>query len=76
VWAQKYRKWILRDDLRDFVEQCIKEIAAGNYFEIEEMQIAEAHVYIFLEFALTYSISNFFQTAQGGTYTSCLWDLS
>ena len=58
VWAPKYRKWIVRGDLRDFVAQCMKEIAISNEFEIEAMQIAEDHVHIFLGFPPKYSISN------------------
>ena len=46
VWAPKYRKWILRGDLRKFVEGCFKEIAQLNEFEIEALEIAEDHVHI------------------------------
>jgi len=57
VWAPKYRKWILRDDVKDFVEQCFREIAASNEYEIDVMEIAEDHVHIFLRFPPRYSIS-------------------
>ena len=57
VWAPKYRKWILRGDLREFVETIVQEIAAANEFEIEAMEIAEEHVHIFLDFPPRYSIS-------------------
>ena len=57
VGAPKYRKWIVRGDLRDFVAQCMKEIAISNEFEIEAMQIAEDHVHIFLSFPPRYSIA-------------------
>jgi putative transposase len=67
VWAPKYRKWILRGDLRDFVEQYIKEIAISNDFEIEEMQIAEDHVHIFLGFPPKYSISNVVKRLKGAS---------
>jgi putative transposase len=67
VWAPKYRKWILRGDLRDFVEQCITEIAISNDFEIEQMQIAEDHVHIFLGFPPKYSISTVVKRLKGAS---------
>ena len=65
VWAPKYRKWILRGDIRNFVEECFKEIAVANEFEIEAMEIAEDHVHIFLGFPPRYSISNVIKRFKG-----------
>ena len=65
VWAPKYRKWILRGDLREFVETVFKEIAVANDFEIEAMEIAEDHVHIFLGFPPRYSISQVVQRVKG-----------
>ena len=65
VWAPKYRKWVLRGDLREFVKQCFQEIAVANNFEIEAMEIAEDHVHIFLGFAPRYSISQVVQRLKG-----------
>ena len=65
VWAPKYRKWILRGDIREYVERCFKEIAVINEFEIEEMEIAEDHVHIFLGFPPRYSISNVIKRFKG-----------
>ena len=70
VWAPKYRKWILRGDLRDFVEQCFREIAMNHDFEIEEMEIAEDHVHIFLGFAPKYSISDVVKSLKGASARS------
>jgi putative transposase len=67
VWAPKYRKWIMRGDLRDFVEQCLKEIAISHDFEIEEMEIAEDHVHIFLGFPPKYSISKVVKNLKGAS---------
>ena len=67
VWAPKYRKWILRGDLRDFVEACFKEIAVLNEFEIEALEIAEDHVHIFLGFPPRYSISQVVQRLKGNS---------
>jgi REP-associated tyrosine transposase len=65
IWAPKYRKWILRGDLREFVEIVFKEIALANEFEIEAMEIAEDHVHIFLGFPPRYSISQVVQRFKG-----------
>ena len=65
VWAPKYRKWILRGDIRDYVEDCFKKIAIANDFEIEAMEIAEEHVHIFLGFPPRYSISQVVQRLKG-----------
>lgn len=65
VWAPKYRKWVLRGDLREFVKQCFQKIAVVNDFEIEAMEIAEDHVHIFLGFAPRYSISQVVQRLKG-----------
>jgi putative transposase len=65
VWAPKYRKWILRGDIRDFVEQSFTEIAAANEFEIEVMEVAEDHIHIFLGFPPRYSISQVVQRLKG-----------
>jgi len=67
VWAPKYRKWILRGDVREFVEQCFQEIARSHVFEIEEMEIAEDHVHIFLGFPPKYSISDVVKSLKGSS---------
>lgn len=65
VWAPKYRKWILRGDIRATVEHCFREIAEINDFEIEEMEIAEDHVHIFLGFPPRYSIAQVVHRLKG-----------
>ena len=65
VWAPKYRKWILRGDLRDFVRDCFDSIADIYDLEIEAMEIAEDHVHIFLGFPPRYSISKVVQFLKG-----------
>ena len=65
VWAPKYRKWILRGDIREYMERCFKEIAVINEFEVEAMEIAEDHVHIFLGFPPRYSISNVVKRFKG-----------
>jgi putative transposase len=67
VWAPKYRKWVLRGDVRDFVEQCFKEIAMSHDFEIEELEIVEDHVHVFLGFPPKYSISDVVKSLKGSS---------
>ncbi len=57
VWAPKYRKWILRGDIRTKVEEIFKEIAENHEFEIDALEVAPDHVHIFLSFPPRYSIS-------------------
>ena len=57
VWAPKYRKWILRGEIRDRAKELFREIAEYHGFEIEEMEVAGDHVHIFISFPPRYSIS-------------------
>ena len=57
VWAPKYRKWILRDDIRDRVKGVFEEICKNHEFEIDTLEVARDHVHIFLSFPPRYSIS-------------------
>ena len=57
VWTPKYRKWILRGDVREKVGEVIGEIAENHVFEIDTMEIAQDHIRIFLSFPPRYSIS-------------------
>lgn len=57
VWTPKYRKWILRGDIRTKVEEIFQEIAGNHDFEIDTLEVAQDHVHIFLSFPPRYSIS-------------------
>lgn len=57
VWAPKYRKWILRGDIRTKVEEVFQEIAGNHDFEIDTLEVAQDHVHICLTFPPRYSIS-------------------
>jgi len=48
LWAPKYRKWILRGDSRDRVEEIFEEISQSHDFEIDTVEIAEDHVHLIL----------------------------
>ena len=57
VWAPKYRKWILRRDIRARIKEIFKEISSNHDFEIDTLEVAEDHVHIFLSFPPRHSIS-------------------
>jgi len=57
VWAPKYRKWILRGDIRESVRASFYQIAEDFDFDILELEVAEEHVHIFLSFPPRYSIA-------------------
>jgi len=57
VWAPKYRKWILRRDIRGRIKEIFKEISSNHDFEIDTLEVAEDHVHIFLSFPPRHSIS-------------------
>ena len=56
VWAPKYRKWILKEKLRDTVKKLFEEILKARDCEIEEMEIAEDHVHISTSIPPKYSV--------------------
>ena len=56
VWAPKYRKWILKEKLRDTVKELFEEILTARDCEIEEMEVAEDHVHIFTSIPPKYSV--------------------
>jgi putative transposase len=57
VWVPKYRKWILRGEIRTKVEEIFREIAENHDFEIDTLEVAEDHVHVFLSFPPRYGIS-------------------
>ena len=57
VWTPKYRKWILRGDIRERVKGLFEEISINHEIEIDEMEVVNDHVHIFLSFPPRYSIA-------------------
>jgi putative transposase len=57
VWAPTYRKWIVREDIRQRAAELLREIADNFQFEIEEMEVAQDHVHLFLNFPPRYAIA-------------------
>ncbi len=57
VWTPKYRKWILKGDIRKRVQEVFEEISKNHEFDIDTLEVSEEHVHIFLSFPPGYSIS-------------------
>ena len=57
VWTPKYRKWVLRGDIREKAKRIFEEISGNHGFEIGTMEVTEDHVHIFLSFPPRYSIA-------------------
>jgi len=57
VWTPKYRKCILRGDIRVRVCELFEEISANHDIEIDTMEVAEDHVHLFVSFPPRSSIS-------------------
>ncbi len=50
VWAPKYRRWIVRKDVRRRAAELFCEIADDFGFDINEMEVAKDHLHILLSF--------------------------
>ena len=57
VWAPKYRKRIVAEDLQQEVKNIFQEIAIHHDFEIDTLEVVEDHIHIFLSFPPRYSIA-------------------
>ena len=57
VWAPKYRKWVLRGDVQERVEELFAQIGQRHEIEIDTMEVASDHVHLFVSFPPRLSIS-------------------
>ena len=62
VWAPKYRKWVLRDQVREVAEELFKEILGARDCEVIEMEIVKDHLHIFTSIPLKYSVGEIART--------------
>ena len=56
VWAPKYRKIILKNEIRETVIQLFKEILEVRDCEVIELEVAEDHIHIFTSIPPKYSV--------------------
>ncbi len=59
VWVPKYRKWILRGDVKKTVEEVFREVMASLDVEEVEMEVADDYVHIFASIPPKYSVGEF-----------------
>lgn len=57
VGAPKYRRWIVREDIRRRLDEVFRQIAEDFGFELVELEVAKEHVHVFLTFPPRYSIA-------------------
>ncbi len=50
VWAPKYRKGVLRGDVRQRTRELFEEIAANHECYLQEMEVVEDPIHLLLEF--------------------------
>ncbi|RLJ04948.1 MAG: IS200/IS605 family transposase [Candidatus Aenigmatarchaeota archaeon] len=48
VWCPKYRKPILKGDVKEFVEEQLKTIAETKGWKIEELEVMPDHIHMFI----------------------------
>jgi len=48
VWCPKYRKPILKGDVKEFVEEQLKTIAETKGWKIEELEVMPDHIHLFI----------------------------
>ncbi len=57
VWSPKYRKRILKGEIKTRVTEMFREIAETYGITIDEMEVSSDHVHIFCSFPPRYSIA-------------------
>ena len=65
VWIPKYRKKVLVGDIAKRARELLRQIAAENDLEIISGKIATDHVYMFVSYRPTQSISQIIQQLKG-----------
>lgn len=61
VWTPKYRKQILNDEMRGYLEEVFQHIAEEYECSIGTMEVMEDHVHIFLEVTPRYALAEVVQ---------------
>jgi putative transposase len=67
VWIPKYRKRVLVGNIKDRVEELIKECGEVNEFEICELALQPDHVHVLLSAKPRYSPSKIMHLIKGGS---------
>ena len=67
VWTPKYRFKVLRGDVKDFLEQILRQLCEWKRVEIEELNIQIDHIHIILNVPPKLSISDLIGVLKGKT---------
>ena len=67
VWIPKYRKRVLKGELKKRIEELLNLCAEANGWKIEELNVQEDHVHLILQFVTTISVSKMVQLLKGKT---------
>ena len=65
VWLPKYRKKVLQGIVKERVEELLRECAAVNGWEIQELSINLDHVHIMIQLPPSISVSTAVQFLKG-----------
>ena len=61
VWLPKYRKRILKDALKERIEELIQECIETNGWEVDELNVQPDHVHLVLQFRPDVALSKIVQ---------------
>ena len=70
VWCPKYRKFVLKENIANYVTRIIKEIAERYDFEIVELAVMPDHVHLFVSAPPDIAPSKLIQTVKSLTAKS------
>ncbi|WP_129582676.1 IS200/IS605 family transposase, partial [Methanolobus psychrotolerans] len=48
VWCTKYRKQVMNDELKEFLDDQIRTIADSEEWEILELEVMPEHIHLFI----------------------------
>ena len=73
VWAPKYRKLVVKNEIRDTVSELFNEILAVRDCEVIELKIAEDHVHIFTSIPPKYSVGKIVRGLKSVSAKEIFW---
>ena len=67
VWIPKYRKKILQGKIKTRVEECLRECAEVNDWEIQELNIQLEHVHLMIQIPPSIRVCDVVQALKGSS---------
>ncbi len=67
VWIPKYRKRVLKNKIKERIEELIKQCCDMNNWKIEEMNVQIDHVHLIILIKPSISVSQVVQILKGGS---------